>query len=204
MYTKDQVINSWPLEDGLIIHQLSELNESHHNMTRKYFDQSYPILRWRQELSESENNELSLLNQNLKARASINLIIYKGEEIIGWSYGWQGGFETGTYYMANSCIIPEYRNQGLYSILLKKTIEIARELNFQTITSRHVVSTNPILIAKLKAGFNISSVEMSEVHGTLVHLTYFMNKLRAESYKVRTGLQRSNTSEVLALFNQSS
>ena len=102
--------------------------------------------------------------------------------------------------MANSCVIPEYRRAGYYSLMLEKVIEIAREMKFQTITSRHVVSNNPVIIAKLKAGFHITGMELSEIHGNLIHLSYHLNETRYEAYKVRSGEIRPKSEVVKNLF----
>jgi len=174
---EEKIINEWKLDSGLRICHIEKFRESFNDFVRKYFDENYPMLRWRNYLSEDEAESVNKLNSKLDNKERISVGIFKDDEIVGWSYGWQGGMELATYYMANSCIMPEYRRQGLYSLLIEKVIEIAKAKSFHTLTSRHVASNNPVLIAKLKAGFKISGVEFSELYGSLVHLTYFNNDL---------------------------
>jgi hypothetical protein len=44
-----------------------------------------------------------------------------------------------------------------------------------------------VLVPKLRAGFVITGLELSERFGTLVHLSYFFNALRRRVLDVRSG-----------------
>jgi hypothetical protein len=44
-----------------------------------------------------------------------------------------------------------------------------------------------VIIPKLKAGFVITSMELSDVFGLLVHLSYYTNSLRRKVLEFRTG-----------------
>lgn len=195
-----KILKSWNINSELKVCHVDEFDSTINDLTRKYFDETYPILRWQSCVDDSELEQMRELNQKLNNRARIDVGLFRGDEIVGWSYGWQGGMERGTYYMANSCVIPEYRRAGYYSLMLEKVIEIAREMKFQTITSRHVVSNNPVIIAKLKAGFHITGMELSEIHGNLIHLSYHLNETRYEAYKVRSGEIRPKSEVVKNLF----
>lgn len=61
---------------------------------------------------------------------------------------------------------------------------------FMRIYSRHIITNNDILIAKLKAGFKITSFELSDHFGTIVHLTYFPQKIRNETLDFRSGYKQ--------------
>lgn len=196
-----KIINSWDINSELKLCHIEKFDNSFNDLVKKHFDHNYPILRWREHLSERESQVVSDLNKKLKSRERIDICILKDEEIIGWSYGWQGGIETANYYMANSCVVPEYRRQGLYTLMLKKVLEISKELGFQTLTSRHVVANNDVIIPKLKTGFHITSMELSELHGNLVHLTYFHNELRRNTYVVRSGLAKPEHEAIKSLYN---
>jgi ribosomal protein S18 acetylase RimI-like enzyme len=117
----------------------------------------------------------------------INLALYHEGKFVGWSWGFQ---QTAlSFYMCNSAILPKHRRKGLYTILMKEVVKRAVAKGFQSIFSRHIMTNNDVIIAKLKAGFKITSVELSERFGTLVHLTYFPQKTRQEILDFRSGFK---------------
>ena len=197
---KTEILKSWDIDSELKLSHVKKFDDSFNDLVRKHFDRSYPILRWRDHLSPSEKQSVKELNDQLNAKKRINVAIFKNEELVGWSYGWQGGFESATYYMANSFVLPEYRRKGFYNLMVKKVIEISESNHFQTITSRHVAANNAVIIAKLKAGFKITGMELSEIHGNLVTLTYFHNELRAECFEVRSGMSKSQNPIISELY----
>ena len=134
-------------------------------------------------------------------KQKIDVGLFYKEELIGWSYGWHGGVQAATYYMANSCVFPEFRRKGYYSKMLEKVLEIANELGFQVVISRHVAANNPVIIAKLKLGFKVTGMELSEIHGNLICLTYFNNKHREEAYEVRSGYKKTQKNSILSIFS---
>lgn len=89
--------------------------------------------------------------------------------------------------MRNSAILPEHRRKGLYTQLLEETLRRVSADGFQKIYSRHSATNNDVIIPKLKAGFTISSLEVSDVFGVLVHLVYFPKKLRRKIMVYRVG-----------------
>ncbi len=92
--------------------------------------------------------------------------------------------------MGVSLILDEHRRIGIYSELLRYVISFTRSRGFQTIKSRHKATNNAIIIPKLKFGFFISGLELSDTMGTLVNLTYFHNTYRRELMNARSGLTR--------------
>ena len=62
-----------------------------------------------------------------------------------------------------------------------------QKLGFQIVFSRHTTTNNSIIIPKLKAGFIITALEVSDRFGTLVHLSYFFNEKRNRIMKFRSG-----------------
>ncbi|MDH4468485.1 MAG: GNAT family N-acetyltransferase [Bacteriovoracaceae bacterium] len=195
------IIDSWEINSELKLCHIDKFDDSFNDLVRKHFDDNYPILRWREHLNPDIQQSVKDLNKKLNSRIHIDLAIFKGDQIVAWSYGWQGGLESATFYMANSCVIPEYRRQGLYTILLNKMIELCKKVGFHTLTSRHVASNNNVIIAKLKASFKISGIELSEIHGNLIHLTYFNNELREESFAVRSGFKKPVSEPIKNLFS---
>jgi GNAT superfamily N-acetyltransferase len=127
----------------------------------------------------------------IKERGEINsfrlyLAAFDEEDnFAGWSWGYEeNAFE---YYMCNSAVLPEYRRKGIYSALLEKNLEILTERGYQKIYSRHCATNNDVIIPKLKAGFNITTMQLDDIFGVLVHLSYFPNKIRKKILDYRCG-----------------
>ena len=108
---------------------------------------------------------------------------YTGDELIGWSYGW---IERGNiFYMANSGVISSFRRRGIYSSLLSAITDLAVSMGATTVRSQHSVLNNPVIIAKLRAGFNVSGLSQTAQMGTLVELTRYLNLKRQELNRKR-------------------
>ena len=101
--------------------------------------------------------------------------------------------------MRNSAILPEHRRKGLYTALMCEVLDCIEKLGFQIALSRHTTTNNSIIIPKLKAGFVITSLEVSDRFGTLVHLSYFFNEQRKKVMKFRSGDLRPDTTLKAAL-----
>ena len=69
----------------------------------------------------------------------------------------------------------------------KKTIELTKREGFQSVSSKHLMTNNPILIAKLKLGFQIRGMEVDGVHGALLHMVYNHNPLIQKAFRFRVG-----------------
>lgn len=136
-------------------------------------------------LSEEERARVRELHKNLSGALRINLGVFRGEEFCGWFSGDQYNAET--FYMRNSAIIPKYRLQGLYTMLMNDAIKRIKDLGFQIILSRHSTVNNSIIIPKLNAGFIITALEVSDRFGTLVHLSYYFNEDRRRVMEFRAG-----------------
>jgi ribosomal protein S18 acetylase RimI-like enzyme len=136
-------------------------------------------------LSEEEKAQFKHLNKNLSQMIRLNLCVFHGDEFCGWFTGGQHTNET--FYMRNSAILPAHRRKGLYSALMFEVLNRVRELGFQNVFSRHTTVNNAIIIPKLKAGFMITGIEVSERFGTLVHLTYHFNETRRRILEFRAG-----------------
>ena len=120
----------------------------------------------------------------------VNLALFYKGKFAGWSWGFQ---ETATvFYMSNSAILEKHRKKGLYNCLMKEMLNRVVAKGFPKIYSRHIMTNNDILIAKLKQGFKITSFELSESFGTMVHLSYFPSKIKNDILDFRSGLKRPN------------
>ncbi len=108
--------------------------------------------------------------------------------LIGWSWGHQANHDS--FYMVNSAILEKHRRKGYYTKILKQVIQNVINDGFDKIYSRHNIDNNSVIIPKLKCGFKISSLELSEYFGTLVHLTYFNTEVQNKVYSFRAGSLR--------------
>ena len=138
--------------------------------------------------TQGEIEQFTNLKAGMNPRYELYLVIYDGEELVGWTSCFQ--VSMGELYMMNSAIISKYRKQGHYKRLMEKVIEIATEKGFQQITSQHAAGNNDVIIPKLKAGFNIVGTEVSDQFGVFVKLSYFINPMRKNMYLFRTGQKR--------------
>jgi ribosomal protein S18 acetylase RimI-like enzyme len=138
-----------------------------------------------QVLSSDEQVAVVRLRARLGSPYRLNLGVFLGDEFVGWSFGMQESAER--FYMINAGVLPEHRRRGLYSALLPHVLSRVQAQGFQIAYSRHAATNNRVLVPKLRAGFVITGLELSERFGTLVHLSYFFNALRRRVLDVRSG-----------------
>lgn len=99
------------------------------------------------------------------------------------------GFSSGkltdgqTFFMEWSGILPAYQRRGLYSRFLDRLIPYLEEMGVERVTSNHMGTNRPVLIAKLKAGFVITGVTLDERHGMLVWLVRFLAPERQQGFE---------------------
>ncbi len=108
------------------------------------------------------------------------LIEDKEGKIFGWSFGETE--DMWTFYMRNTGILPEYRNQGIYTEFCRLLLLYLGDIGYERVTSHHLGTNRAILIPKLKLGFNVSGMELHEQFGPFVKLTYFLNRERKDIY----------------------
>lgn len=173
--------------DSYQIRELSndEFDELWLEHGKKFFDNESQVFRLVQALSKEALAQLAELKSNLGTPIKIFLGIYYKNECVGWSWGFQeSAFR---FYMCNSAVFPKHRRKGLYTMLMGEMIKRVTELGFQEIYSKHRATNNSVLIAKLKAGFVINTLQVTDSHGVMVHLVYFPNKLRNKMLDYRVG-----------------
>jgi ribosomal protein S18 acetylase RimI-like enzyme len=175
------------LQNGYEIRQLetAEFLEVWKAHGKSVFDGSTPTFHFREALSEVELAKANGLREQYGERFRLNLTIYRHAEVVGWSWGFQDANEN--FYMCNSAILPAHRGQGLYRALVAAMIGLTKDLGFQKLHSRHMVTNNAVIVPKLKEGFVITGLELSDTYGTLVTLTYFPNALRRKVLDYRAG-----------------
>lgn len=152
---------------------------------KKIFSEKDTSMDVRRVLSEEERTQVRNLHKNLSQMYSFNLCVFHGDEFCGWFTGDQ--YNNETFYMRNSAILPDHRRKGLYTALMYEVLERVKALGFQIVLSRHTTTNNSVIIPKLKAGFVITALEVSDRFGTLVHLSYFFNETRKRIMEFRSG-----------------
>ena len=115
----------------------------------------------------------------------LNLGLFHGEKFIGWHCGDQKSGEE--FYMRNTGILPEYQGRGIYTAMLRKITAILTDIGFQVISSKHNATNNRVIVPKLKAGFMITGLDISDRFGTMVRLEYFTNAKRRALIDFRSG-----------------
>ena len=141
-------------------------------------------------LTKTEIAQYKKLRENFKSPSHIviDLGLFFDNKFVGWSWGFQ--YSSTTFYMCNSAVLEKHRRKGIYTYLMNEVVQKASDQGFSHIFSRHIVTNNDILISKLKMGFKITSFELSERFGNLIHLTYFPQKIRREILDFRSGFKR--------------
>lgn len=152
---------------------------------QEIFQSSDTSLDFQFVFSEQERMHLKNLSKNLSQFIRFNICIFKNDEFCGWFTGDQ--YNHDTFYMRNSAILPSHRRKGLYTALMNEVLNRVDKMGFQIVLSRHTTTNNSIIIPKLKAGFVITALEVSDRFGTLVHLSYFFNEKRRQVMKFRSG-----------------
>ncbi|QDK38630.1 GNAT family N-acetyltransferase [Bdellovibrio sp. NC01] len=136
---------------------------------------------------KSEEAQAKILaRKNAEQRYHLRLVAYKGDEPVGWHYGYSTDPET--YYMQNSAVLEEHRGHGVYGQLLDAVIAKVGSEGFQVITSTHHSNNAAILIPKLKKGFVISGTVFHERFRFLLEMKYFFNAERRKAYDKNLGL----------------
>ena len=192
--------NEWTLDQGFTIAEVDKFpDELYSSQLNEHLLGEYPTLPWRDYLTRSDAQKINALKHNLKEKYELRLALLKNNELVGWSYGWQEATDYTNFFMAASMVLPEFRNKGLYTELVKKTLSITSQMGFQSIGSSHIITNNPIIIAKLKLGFQINGLESNVKHGNLVKLTYHHSELRNRVTKFRAGAVGDNETRDLIL-----
>jgi hypothetical protein len=136
-------------------------------------------------LSEEEKIHFRNLQAQFGNPGEVLLYLMNGEERVGWFIGGQETIDT--FYMRNTGILPAHQGKGVYKAFLPCLLAHVQALGYQKVSSRHIATHNGILIPKLQAGFVITGMELNELYGWLVHLTYYFNAERRALLMKRAG-----------------
>lgn len=105
---------------------------------------------------------------------------------VGWTRGRPCSIHEFT--MNNSAVFPDHRRRGLYTAMLNAVLERVRAEGYHFVTSRHHANNNAVLIPKLKAGFVIRGMRISDQYGVIVELIYYLHEVRRKVHGFRAGL----------------
>ncbi len=195
-------IKVWKLDDSVSVAEVDRFpDDLYTKQLKQHLLADYPMLPWRENLAGDEVEKIRSLSNNIKEKYFLRLALIKNDELIGWSVGWQDSVDDATFYMAASLVLPGFRQKGYYSELVRCVLERTKEHGFQSLSSRHVMTNNPVLIAKMKLGFIVSGFEVTPVHGALIRLTYHHDELRKAAARFRAGA--IGETEILRLLKQS-
>lgn len=136
-------------------------------------------------LSPAEHEHIQRLRQRLGEPYTLRLGLFHGEAVVGWHVGMQA--TAYRFSMINTGILPAHQGRGLYTALLPHILALVQAEGFQQVYSRHIATNNQVLVPKLKAGFVITGFEIDDLHGLLVHLSYFFNPIRRRVLDFRAG-----------------
>lgn len=119
------------------------------------------------------------------------VIFYDKDEAIGFSAGRMTG--ASEFMMDDTGILPAYQAKGIYSAFLKRYIPYLRDCSYERIASYHSPTNRAVLIAKLKAGFNISGMALREHAGASVKMVYFLHEDRLLAFEDVHSLDPDNS-----------
>lgn len=107
-------------------------------------------------------------------------------EPVGWHMG--EAEDPLTFYMRNTGVLPRAQNSGLYKVFFKQLISYLTAIGYERITSQHQATNRRILILKLKEGFDIAGMELTERWGPLVKLVKLLPTDRREAFYKHYGM----------------
>lgn len=179
--------SSWRIDDDYEIREMKaeEFDPLFQKYTKQFFDDVTQVFRLREALDDRECEQIKKLSANMGEPYSLHLGVFYKDEFVGWHYGRQDSATS--FYMQNSGILPDHRRKGLYTEIVKRVLQITTELGFQGIWSRHNTTNNDVIIPKLKMGFVITTIEVTDIFGALVHLHYFPKEIRRKMMDYRVG-----------------
>ena len=154
------------------------------------FPENDRIKRWFSLPSERREEKKRLYTlQRMSHQEAV--VFYDDDKAIGWSAGRMTG--ASEFMMDVTGILPEYQSKGIYTAFLKLYMPYLRDCGYERVASYHSPTNRAVLIAKLKAGFNIAAMELRENAGASVKLVYFLHQDRLITFEDVHSLQPDNT-----------
>lgn len=173
--------------NGFVIREISDLAEYHKHLDPHFTEVFKNRANDYLPVEIDAKSKQRIAARNKIERVQIRLVVFKGDEVVGWHHGYEK--EPEVYYMQNSAVLEKYRNQGIYSKLLDVALERIKAEGFQVVTSTHNPHNAAVLIPKLKKGFFISGMTLHERFRTLIELKFIFNEERRKNHFKNLGLE---------------
>lgn len=113
-------------------------------------------------------------------------VVRDGAQIVMMASGHQ--IDGRVYRMWHTNVHPDHRGKGLYREYMARLLAYTKEAGFRAVKSEHAPSNNAVIVAKLRAGFRIYSLEMDPAAGPSLCLRYFHDPLELAAYEYRCGM----------------
>jgi len=130
---------------------------------------------------EREANARRLQQSHTSSNPECVLFYNAAQQAIGWFYSYRE--DATTAFIDTVGFLAEYRGHGLYTAFLGKYLTYAAALGFERVTTTHHPNNRGIMIAELKAGFNIVGLELHESHGPQIKMAYFIHPDRRAGFE---------------------
>ncbi|RZA05976.1 MAG: hypothetical protein EOP11_11480 [Proteobacteria bacterium] len=141
---------------------------------------------WEELLSAEDLAKHEALSAARPKAYPLRLGVWREAEFVACTFGRHT--EESTFSMSLSIVSAKHRRQGIYSEMLRYVIAFTKQAGFQRIISRHRATNNAVIIPKLKAGFQITGLELDIRMGTLVSLNYFHEAAVRKELDRRAGI----------------
>ena len=157
-------------------------------LMKQTFEDATTAIDWKELLGEERLAKHEARRKEFGSRWTLRTGIWHAGRLVAWTFGWNDA--PGRYYQANSGVLPAHRRKGLYRALMIRVLQRCQEQGFEEVWSKHIATNNPILVAKLRAGFLLTGTELSPSFGSLVTMSCPLIPERREALLVRTGLKK--------------
>lgn len=140
------------------------------------FDDPYPLHRQ------------TTFNRN--SNIVIHLGLFRDESLVAWGTGYNIGFNV--FYLDDSVSLVENDGGDSYSRLTQAMIDAANDEGFHSLKCHHSCCASEVIALRLKMGFAITGLEITESRGPAIVMEYYINKKRYEILRFRNGESRPN------------
>lgn len=183
------------LPSGVVCHSLDR--EAAQASIRAIKDQIFaPRQEWGPyQVPEARREKLERLKKMLAYSGEEWMVFYSEEdEPVGWFWGYMEDEET--FFIDTIGLVPAFRSRGIYSAFLRGLVAYLGATGYERVTTTHHPNNRAVIIAELKAGFNIVGLELHELLGPVVKTAYYVHDDRREGFKHVFSMAPDPTSKV--------
>lgn len=173
----------WPftLPTGESIRAVSR--EDLETVSTRYFDEIFPSYKEGVpfHLSGARRDQVKPMSRLYDRVHRESFVFYSAkDEPIGWHIG--DAEDMLTYYLRQTAIRPHAQAKGLYTAFCIRLSNYLADIGYERLTSCHQVTNRKMLIRKLKDGFVIAGLEITERWGPMVKLVKLLPEDRREAF----------------------